>query len=171
MKKNILLLAMMLLISIPSFGQTHVKNSMMHFSIQVGESVMFTRTGYYQGYEILQTSVRGQVNYGCLMGGIGADFTVGAKRIDINGRIGFETHTDRLGVQAFAAIQRGFGREEGNLTLAGVGVLAEVRLGGPAWLFLETRTMWPMLSRIVNPYGLYNTRTNAFLTLGVEMKF
>lgn len=142
-------------------------------TFQVGQSICFTKTGYYEGYEILQASARVQLNYVGFIAGVGIDFPEdNTTSFDLSFRGGYSLEAGKFNLDIYGILQRGMNHEEDTMTLAGGGLLAGFNIKGPVSLFMEYRSMYPMFIRATNPYyNRYYRATVAYLTFGVAVSF
>ena len=161
-------------VKVPQQVKTTVSESKTEVTFQVGQAICFTKTGYYEGYEILQGSARVQVDYLGFTAGFGLDFAEdNTGQCDLSFRGGYTLPMNKLRLQFFGILQRGFGREyEQPMTLAGGGIYGELKVKGPVGLFVEYRSLYPMFIRATNPYyNSYYRATAAYLTFGLAVSF
>lgn len=184
MKTRITLLAALLLTCIGAAAQnnttstkevkTSINDSKTEITFQVGQAICFTKTGYYEGYEILQGSARIQADYLGFTAGAGIDFAEdGSGQCDLSLRGGYTLPMGNFRMQLFGLLQRGIGREyDEPMTLAGGGIYGELKITGPVGLFIEYRTLYPMFLQATNPYyNSYYKATAAYLTFGFAVSF
>lgn len=170
--KKIIALTAVLLLTTAAFSQ--VRDKRLRFTVQAGESICFTRTGYYTGYETVQSFVHAQLECGHIIAGVGYDFpNDGSGTGDASLRLGYtlSTTSGRFGGEAFAAFQRGVGRSEGKATLAGAGISLYLRIAGPVHLVAEARTLYPFFNGGYYRYSYYRPGMVSYLALGVAAKF
>lgn len=170
MKKHIAL-TILLLVSVICSAQTR---SALKFNVQAGESVCFTSTGYYTGYETVQSFVHAQLEWNHLIAGIGYDFpNDGTGTGDASLRLGYTLSTSdgHFGGDASAVFQRGIGHQEGNTTLAGAGVTFYLRIAGPLYVLGEARTLYPFFNNGYYRYSYYRPGMVSYLSLGLAVKF
>lgn len=169
MKKHITLTILLLVCTICS-AQTWNRRKV---TIQAGESICFTSTGYYTGYETIQSFVHAQLEWNHLVAGIGYDFpNDGSGAGDASLRLGYTLSTPdgRFCGDASAIFQRGVGHQEGNTTLAGAGVTFYLRITGPLYILGEARTLYPFFTNGYYRYSYYRPGMVSYLSLGLAVK-
>lgn len=166
--KRILTLATLLLLA------TITSTAQVRFTVQAGESIRFTRTGYYTGYEQLQSTIRLQVGSGLLFAGAGYSFVANeAGTGDLSLRAGLTLTKGRFSGDAYAILQHGLGQaREENPTLGGAGTTFYFKIAGPVHVMAEYAALYPFFPRNGGYYGYYNYKgLVSYLTLGAAFKF
>ncbi len=173
MRHNIILTVLTLTMSAAVLNAQATITNDLNLTIEAGETIHFTRTGYESGYETLESTIRLQVSYDGFLGGLGIDFPLGGEpgAMDVSLRAGYGLAWEYASLEAFGFLQRGMNKAPENMTLGGIGITGRLNITGPLWVFAEFRSMSPFFDSATKRYSYRYYENEACLTFGLSLKF